>query len=373
MNYFIIAGEASGDLHGSELVKALKKQNPDAGFKGWGGDLMAKEGVEISQHYKSASFMGFKEVISNLPAIFRNLKRCKREIAASKPDAVILIDYPGFNLRIAEFTKKAGIKTIYYISPQVWAWKASRVEKIKKYVDLMLVILPFEKAFYEKYNYPVSFVGHPLLDVIDAYRTDLPEAFRKKHGLDEREIVAILPGSRKQEIKKKLPVMSALQDDFKDYQFVVAGAPGIDEAFYEPYIAKYSIKVIRDDTLALLANAKAALVTSGTATLETALMGVPEVVCYKGSKISFWIGRMLVNIKYISLVNLIMDQEVVKELIQSELNVRSLRQELNKLLNDESYVEEMKANYHLLRKKLGGAGASERAAKEIDKFIKQKD
>lgn len=364
MKYYIIAGEASGDLHGSNLMKELKIKDPQAEFRFWGGDLMQQQGGALVKHYKDLAFMGFSEVLMNLRTILSNISFCKKDIQQYKPDAVILVDYPGFNLRIAEFVKNLGIRVYYYISPQIWAWKRGRVHKIKKFVDRMFVILPFEKNFYAGYDYEVDFVGHPLLDAMK----DLPEIdvekFKSGHGLDSRKVIALLPGSRKQEIRKKLPVMLSVEKDFSDYQFVVAGAPSLDLEFYKE-IAGDRIRIISNKTYDLLRISEAALVTSGTATLETALLNIPEVVCYKGSRISYEIGKRVVKyIKFISLVNLIMDREVVKELIQQELNTRNLKSELTKILTEPKRSRILN-DYKELRQKLGGQGASERTAELI--------
>ncbi len=364
MKYYIIAGEASGDLHGSNLMKELKRKDAQAEFRFWGGDLMQEQGGTQVKHYRDLAFMGFAEVIMNLRTILGNIKFCKKDIQEFKPDAVILIDYPGFNLRVAEFVKSLGIKVYYYISPQIWAWKTGRVHTIKKFVDKMFVILPFEKEFYAKYDYKVDFVGHPLLDAMkDLQDLDL-EKFKSENNLDERKIIAILPGSRKQEIRVKLPIMLSVAKDFPDYQFVVAGAPSQEESFYRD-IAGNNLKIVFGKTYDLLRSAEAALVTSGTATLETALLNTPEVVCYKGGRISYEIGKRVVKyIDYISLVNLIMNREVVKELIQSELNTKNLKSELSKILSEPKRSEILK-DYKQLREKLGGSGASERTAELI--------
>jgi len=364
VKYYIIAGEASGDLHGSNLMKELKKKDPQAEFRFWGGDLMKEQGGEPVKHYRDLAFMGFAEVIMNLGTILSNIKFCKKDIQSWKPDAVILIDYPGFNLRIAEFVKSLGIKVYYYISPQIWAWKTGRVHTIKKFVDRMFVILPFEKDFYRKFDYDVDFVGHPLLDAMK----DLPdldlEQFKSENLLDERKIIALLPGSRKQEIKVKLPIMLSVQKDFPEYQFVVAGAPSQDKNFYQEVAGK-DLKIVSGKTYDLLRASEAALVTSGTATLEAALLNTPEVVCYKGSRISYEIGKRVVkHIEYISLVNLIMNREVVKELIQNELNSKNLKSELKKILTEPKRSEILN-DYKELREKLGGPGASERTAELI--------
>lgn len=367
MKYYIIAGEASGDLHGSNLMKSLKQKDPNAEFRFWGGDLMKEQGGTLVKHYRDLAFMGFLEVAMNLRTILNNIKICKEDIKAHQPDVLILVDYPGFNLRIAKFAKELGIKVIYYISPQLWAWKEGRVEIIKKYVDEMMVILPFEEEFYKKHGVHSHFVGHPLLDAISSLNEISIDDFKKEHGLNEKEIIALLPGSRKQEVEKMLEIMLSVRPHFKNYQFVIAGAPSLPKEFYQKYVDD-NVHFVSNKTYDLLRCSKAALVTSGTATLETALLNVPEVVCYRGSKISYAIAKRLVkNIKYISLVNLIMDREVVKELIQNDLNTKSLVEELNKVLEGEKRNQLLK-DYELLREKLGGSGASDHAADVILKI-----
>ncbi len=365
MRYYIIAGEASGDLHGSNLIKSLKQQDPDATFRIWGGDLMEAQGATLVKHYKELAFMGFVEVIRNLPTIFRNLRMCKEDILAFQPDALILIDYPGFNLRIAKWASQIGLKVIYYISPQVWAWKESRVKAIREQVDKMLVILPFEKDFYHKWNYEVEYVGHPLIEVIAQAKA------QPKSPLADKPIIALLPGSRSQEVSLKLPVMLEVSKYFPDYQFIVAKAPSLEDAFFEPMLAPYpNVSAIKGNTYGLLNQAYAALVTSGTATLETALFGVPEVVCYKGSQVSYEIARHLIKVKYISLVNLIMDKPVVKELIQQEMNPQNIKIELEKLLTDKTYRDRIKTDYanlwQILQK---GGDASANAAASIYRYL----
>ncbi|WP_456376395.1 lipid-A-disaccharide synthase [Lutibacter sp.] len=362
MKYYIISGEASGDLHGSNLMKALFEKDPNAEIRFWGGDLMQQVGGTLVKHYRELAFMGFAEVVMNLRTIFKNIKFCKEDILNFKPAILILIDYPGFNMRIAEFAKKEGIKVHYYISPQIWAWKENRIKKIKRDVDEMSVILPFEKDFYEKkHNFPVHFVGHPLIDAI-SNRKQVDEAtFKKENHLSNKPIIALLPGSRKQEIKKMLSIMLKMADKFKTYQFVIAGAPSQDFSFYKQFMNKENVKFISNKTYDLLSISFAAIVTSGTATLETALFKVPEIVCYKTSWISYQIGKRLVDLKYISLVNLIMDKEVVKELIQNEFNEKNLAQELHKIL-DNTHRNRMFLNYFDLEKKLGGKGASKKVA-----------
>ena len=369
MKYYIIAGEASGDLHGSNLIKALLKQDSNATIKCWGGDLMQQAGGTLVKHYKELAFMGFAEVVKNIPTIFKNIAFCKKNIEEFKPDVLIFIDYSGFNLRIAKWAKQKGIRTNYYISPQVWASRSSRVENIKRDIDMMNVILPFEKEFYAKHNFDVNFVGHPLIDAI-ADRQQVGEiAFRKEYNLGDKKIIALLPGSRKQEIIKMLSVMLSVVDDFKDYQFVIAGAPSQDYQFYEQFIKTDNVRFITNKTYDLLSISFAALVTSGTATLETALFKVPQVVCYKGSTISYQIAKRIITLKFISLVNLIMDKEVVTELIQNEFNSKRLNTEVTNILDD-SHRENVFLDYYKLEQILGGKGASEKSAKLIFEGIK---
>jgi lipid-A-disaccharide synthase len=372
MKYYIISGEASGDLHGSNLMKNLFKYDKDAEIRFWGGDLMQTEGGILVKHFKELAFMGFFEVVMNIKTILRNIKFCKKDILDFVPDALIFIDYPGFNLRIAKWAKRQGIPTHYYISPQIWAWKENRIKDIKRDVDEMYVILPFEKSFYEeKHNFPVHFVGHPLIDAISGRKTIAKEEFCETYQLNQhKKIVALLPGSRKQEIRKMLQVMLAIAPDFPDYQFVIAGAPGLENDFYEPYIAKANVHFVANKTYDLLSVAYAAMVTSGTATLETALFKVPEVVCYKGNWISYQIAKRIISLDYISLVNLIMDAPVVTELIQGDFNENSLKKEL-KLLLDSNYRTQLLAKYNELEEKLGGTGASKKTAKLIVESIKK--
>ncbi|MGC1631368.1 MAG: lipid-A-disaccharide synthase, partial [Gelidibacter sp.] len=359
MKYYIIAGEASGDLHGANLMKALQKHDVDAEFRFWGGDLMQAVSPTLVKHYRELAFMGFLEVVMNLKAITKNLAFCKADIEYYNPDILIFIDYPGFNLRIAKWAKQKGYQTHYYISPQIWAWKENRIHAIKRDVDKMYVILPFEKSFYEdKHQYPVEFVGHPLIDAI-ADRKQVGETeFRDKHKLSDLPIIALLPGSRKQEIRKMLSVMLSVVKDFEDYQFVIAGAPSQDYEFYSSFIKKENVSFVNNVTYDLLSISTAALVTSGTATLETALFKVPEVVCYKGSWLSYQIAKRIINLKYISLVNLIMDKPVVVELIQDDFNTKRLKKELYHILQPEKR-EQLFMEYFELEKQLGGKGASE--------------
>ena len=364
MKYFLIAGEASGDLHGKNLMKQLLVVDPDSKFQFWGGDQMSSIGGTPLKHIDSLAFMGFVEVIANLNTILKNIKLCKTQIQKYKPDALILIDYPGFNLRIAEFAKQLGIPVHYYISPQIWAWKQNRVHKIKKVVDEMYTILPFEKAFYKKFDYDVHYVGHPLVDAIQTFKTEAlsKDDFIKKHELEDQPILALLPGSRVQEIKTKLPIMLKAAMQFENYQIIIAGAPNKPTSFYEKYLNNSQVKVIENSTYNLLNHTSLAMVTSGTATLETALFKVPQVVCYKASYLSYHIAKRLVKVPYISLVNLIMNQEVVKELIQGDLTSKNIVAELKRLALSR---DELIKNYTKLEKLLGGGGASQKVAEII--------
>tara|TARA_B100000768_G_scaffold121388_1_gene112381 strand:- start:6744 stop:7856 length:1113 start_codon:yes stop_codon:yes gene_type:complete len=365
MRYYIIAGEASGDLHAANLMKALKKTDSKAKFRFWGGNLMKNVEDNLVKHYKDLAFMGFFEVVMNLRTIIINLRLCKADIKKYQPDCLIFIDYPGFNLRIAKWAKKEGLKTHYYISPQIWAWKESRIAAIKRDVDKMYVILPFEKGFYEdKHKMPVEFVGHPLIDAITNRMPVNEISFRQVNGLDEKPIIALLPGSRKQEINKMLSVMLSIVKYFSGYQFVIAGAPSQDPEFYNSFVKNKNVYFVENATYDLLSVSYAALVTSGTATLETALFKVPEVVCYKTSRISYEIGKRLVKLKYISLVNLILDKEVVTELVQDEFNTKRLTKELKCILDIKKREKQFIA-YHELETKLGGQGASQKVAELI--------
>jgi lipid-A-disaccharide synthase len=366
MKYYIISGEASGDLHGSNLIKELKKKDNAANFRCWGGDLMEAEDATIVKHYKELAFMGFIEVVKNLPVILKNIAFCKKDISNYHPDVLILIDYPGFNLRIAKWAKEQGFKVVYYISPQIWAWKESRIKLIKKCVDRMLVILPFEKDFYKKWNYPVDYVGNPLAEFINEYQKN------NLVGEHPENIIALLPGSRKQEIKVKLPLMLEASKHFNAYQFVVAKAPGIELDFYDEFLQQYkNVNTSSNKTYDLLLRSKAALVTSGTATLETALFGVPQVICYKGSNISYQIAKRLIKIKYIGLVNLIMNKEVVKELIQDELTTDNIVRELEMILYNQEKQQQIEKDYTTLKRILSeGGNASENAAEIIFNTLK---
>jgi lipid-A-disaccharide synthase len=356
MKYYIIAGEASGDLHAANLMREIKLRDTKAEFRAWGGDLMQEQGAVLVKHYRDLAFMGFIEVIMHLRTILGNISVCKKDIAQWKPDAVILVDYPGFNLRIAPAVKELKVPVFYYISPQIWAWKESRVHKIKEVVDRMFCILPFEKDFYKKHNYEVDFVGHPLLDAVKNWAG--ADALIE----DGRKIIALLPGSRKQEIKTMLPMMMQAAKEFPNYRFVIAGAPSQPESFYRSVLEGEKAEIIFGKTYSLLKQSYAALVTSGTATLEAALFNVPEVVCYKGSSISYQIAKRLVKVKYISLVNLIMDEEIVTELIQQEMTVENMASELKKLTNEGQRRQQLLDQYTQLRSRLGGSGASAKTA-----------
>jgi len=375
-NIYIIAGEASGDLHGSNLLKELidqnKVTNSDFNFRFWGGDKMAEAiGHEPVKHFRDLAFMGFAEVLANIKTILNNLKFCKKDIEEFQPDILLLIDYPGFNLRIAKWAKTKGIKIYYYISPTVWAWKESRVHTIKKVVDHMFVILPFEKAFYEKFDYHVEYVGHPLLDAVQQYREVQKEksVFISENKLNTNPIIAVLPGSRKQEIRLKLPLMLEAVKDLNDYQVVIAGAPSIPQSYYSQFIDNPSTHIVHGKTYDLLSASEAAIVTSGTATLETALLGIPEVVCYKTSKISYSIAKRLVKIKYISLVNLIMDKEVVRELIQDDCTANSIKEELQLILKNGTKRNSILNEYSSMKKILEEGGASKKIAQLMLKTI----
>jgi len=365
MKYYIVAGEASGDLHGSNLIKEISKLDTESNIRAWGGDLMEANGAKLAKHIRDLAFMGFSEVVKNLPTIFRNLSFCKKDIEKFKPDVLLLIDYPGFNLRIAKWAHEKGIKIHYYISPSVWAWKEGRGFKIKKYCDKLFVILPFEKEFYQRYEMEVDFVGHPLLDAVEQFKSEklaFPE-FAKQNNLDDKPIIALLPGSRKQEIEVMLPEFLKMEKKFPEYQFVIAGAPSQTAEYYQKVSNNSQVNILFGKTYNLLTHSYAALVSSGTATLETALFGVPEVVCYKGGWASYYLARMLVNVKYISLVNLIMDAEIVTELIQGDFNKKRIEKELFAITNDKTNREKQQTEYVNLVKKLGGVGASERMAK----------
>lgn len=365
MKYYLIAGEASGDVHGANLMKAILENDPSAEFRFWGGDKMQAVGGSLVKHYRDLAFMGFQEVLMNLGTIMKNMSFCKKELLEYHPDVVVFVDYPGFNLRMAKFAKQQGLKTVFYISPTVWAWKKSRVFTIKKYVDRMMVILPFEQEFYQQYDYKVYFVGHPLLDELKEEQHLSKAEFLKKNKLSNKPVIALLPGSRMQEITNILSYMVQLTAEFPDYQFVIGGVNSVPKETYD--VAK-ELPVVFGQTHDLLHSADAALVTSGTATLETALLDTPQVVCYKTSSFNYFVGKMLVKVPYISLVNLIMNKEVVKELIQHEFNLKNLKAELTNILSEEG-SKRMKSAYGQLRNLLGKSAASKEAAKVISDFL----
>ena len=374
MKYYIIAGEASGDLHASNLVAEIRKKDKKAEFRGWGGDLMKAQGVELVKHYRQTAFMGFVEVAVNLRKVLGNIAKCKKDIVEYESDAVILVDYPGFNLRIADFAHQKGFKVFYYVSPQVWAWQRRRVKRIKRSVDKMLVILPFEEDFYKNYGIDVTYVGNPLLDELAKFGTANRSMFLRRNSLGEkREIIALLPGSRKQEVKRMLPTMLKVIPDFPNYQFVVAGVSSIDKDFYKGIIGNADAFIVEGQTYELLQNSSAAVVTSGTATLETALFTVPEVVCYKANYFSYLIAKWLIKVKYISLVNLVMDKLVVKELIQNEMTKPNIATELTQVLKNGKRQRQILEDYDELRYRLGNAGASERAATVICTELRKAD
>jgi lipid-A-disaccharide synthase len=369
MKYYLVAGEASGDLHGANLMKALKERDPSSTFRFFGGDLMQAEGGTLAKHYADMAFMGFIEVVINLRTILKNLDFCKQDIIAWQPDVLILIDFPGFNLKMAEFAKKNRLPVYYYISPKVWAWNQKRVLKIKRAVDHLFCILPFEVDFYKRWDMDVDYVGNPLLDAISNFKPDVN--FLAKNSLKQKKTIALLPGSRRQEISYLLPDMIQVADQFPDYQFVIAGAPSFNAEFYHQFIADRNIPVLFGATYDLLGNACAAIVASGTATLETALFNIPQVVVYKGNPVSVGIARMVIKIQYISLVNLIMNSAVVKELIQQDCTPERIAGELNMILNNKSYREHMLKNYNDLDERMGKPGASAKTADLIIKYAKK--
>lgn len=367
MRYYIIAGEASGDLHASNLIKALKQEDREAQVRGWGGDLMEQAGCEIVRYYKDTAIMGFVTVLKNLGKIRENIRLCCEDIQQWRPDVVILVDYAGFNLRIARFAKNAGLRVFYYISPKLWAWNTGRVKKIKKYVDRMYTIFPFETEFYEKYGYPVQYGGNPLVDAIAkrSFQEETFEEFIRANDLPDKPIIALLAGSRSQELKYVLPAMLTMTGHFPDYQFVIAGAPSMQASDYQPYVEGKPVRIVYGETYRLVSQAKAALVTSGTATLETALLRTPQVVCYngEGGRLSYFLFKTFVKVKYISLVNLIFGGEAVKELMMQQLTERNILNELSRILYGEREREKMLRDYDKVISRLGAPGASERFAR----------
>lgn len=376
MRYYLIAGEASGDLHGANLIAGLKKSDPQAEFRFWGGDKMAAEAGAnaLAMHYKKNAFFGFTQVVMNARTILSQIKQCKADILDYAPDVVILIDYPGFNFKIAKFAHERGLKTFYYISPKVWAWKESRVKQIKRYVDKLFIIFPFEVEYFRERGIETIYEGNPLVDAIEQKRGEWAdkETFCRRNALDpQRPIVALLAGSRASEIGYNLPFMASLAERFPDYQFVVGGVSWLDRSLYDKAIGEGRIAYVKDQTYELLANAQAAVVTSGTATLETALIGTPEVVCYRMDPLTAAIGRMVVKIRFISLVNLIMDREVVRELIQGDMTIENAETELRAIMPDGAKHSKMTDDYAALRDVVGGSGASERFAARMVEILKQ--
>ena len=379
MKYYLIVGEASGDLHASNLMKSLKASDPTAEFRFFGGDLMTEVGGECVKHYKELAYMGFIPVLLHLRTIFRNMELCKEDIRSWNPDVLILVDYPGFNLKIAEYIKRyTSIPVYYYISPKIWAWKEYRIKNIKRDVDELFSILPFEVPFFEGHQYPIHYVGNPCVDAVQSYREkhlETLQEFVAANGLEHKPIIALLAGSRKQEIKDNLPKMLEAAKDFvKDYQLVLAGAPSMDASSYQPYLREdVPVTIVFGQTYRLLQQSKAALVTSGTATLETALFKVPQVVCYYVAfgKFVSWLRKKILKVRFISLVNLVANREVVRELVADGMTVDNVRNELDALLNDESYRGKMLAEYDRMIEILGPAGASRQAASEIIKLLKK--
>ncbi|WP_181305937.1 lipid-A-disaccharide synthase [Rufibacter sp. XAAS-G3-1] len=369
MKYYIIAGERSGDLHASNLIKQLHLQDPQASIRCWGGDMMEAAGAELVKHYQEMAFMGFLEAAKNLFKIKRFLKECQDDLLVFQPDVVILVDYAGFNMRIAKFAKAHGLKVFYYISPKIWAWNQGRVHTIKKLVDKMFVIMPFEKDFYQQFDYKTDYVGNPVSDAVAAHQ--LNPNFRQENGLDDRPIIAVLPGSRQQEIENILYIMLSILPPFQDYQFVVAAVSNFSKEYYENFNRKPFIKIVYDQTYDLLANAQAALVTSGTATLETAMFSVPQVVCYRTSAVSYWIGRAVIKVPFISLVNLIAGRKVVPELIQGNMNAQNLVKELKNILqNPEGRAAQLEGYKHV-QSLIGDFNTSQTAAKLMVEYLRE--
>lgn len=375
MKYYIVVGEASGDLHGANLMKSILKNDPKAEFRFWGGDKMKSVGGTMVRHYKDHDFMGLVEVIKNIRTILGNMKFCVSDIESYNPDCVLFIDFPGFNLKVAKKIQHIRATIFYYISPTIWAWKENRVELVKKYIDRMFVILPFEQKFYkDRHNVDVDFFGHPLLDSIENDKNIITkDEFILNNKLPNKEIIAILPGSRESEIRENLNIMQEISDDFAEYQFVIAGMSRFSEAHYKQFITKKNIHIVMDQTYNLVRNSKAAIVVSGTATLETALLECPEILVFKTHKLTWAIGRLFVNLKYLGLPNLIMEREVIPELLQQNLTSANIKHELEKILFDTDYNDDFKNNYKLLKQKLGGSGCSERLGKQIVEYLIEND
>ncbi len=373
MKYYLIAGEASGDLHGANLIKALKKNDPDGIFRFFGGDLMQQEGGTLVKHYRDTAFMGVAAVAANLGKVMRNMSLCKKDLLLYGPDVLILIDFPGFNLRMAEFAQKNGIPVVYYISPKIWAWKKSRIHQIKRFVDRMFVILPFETSYYRERGYEVEYLGNPVADAVyawEAHKTSWTD-FISRNNLENKQIISLLPGSRKQEIALCLPEMIAAARHFTGYQIVVSAAPGIDTEFYRTIKGCQTLPLISGQTYDLVHHSSATVVVSGTATLETALIGTPQVVIYKTGNLTYHVGKHFVKVRFFSLPNIIMEEEIVKELLQFDLSEKIVR-ELNLLLNNNDYRNRMLGNYARLKEKIGPPGVSERVAGRIINFVKEK-
>jgi len=372
MNYYIIAGEASGDLHGANLITALRQSDENASFRLWGGDLMAKAAdTELVKHYRTYDYMGIMEVVKHARLILNNISFCKQDIAEHKPDAIIFVDFPGFNLKIAPFAKSIGIPTFFYISPTVWAWKESRVKTIKKNIDHMFVELPFVKTFYEtRHNYHVDFVGHPLLDSIAQFKEKYSlESFKKANHIPDKKIVAVLPGSREYEIRENLKTMQSISEKYTDYQFVVAGMSRFSLDFYQKYITAQNISVVFNQTYELLKKSEAAIVVSGSATLETAILNVPEIIVYQTSPITFYLGKLFVKLNFLGLPNLIMEHQIVPELLQSDMTPKKLSEALDSILFNPQFRNDILDNYAQLRNKLGNEGASQRVAAHIKSYL----
>lgn len=373
MKYYIISGEASGDLHGSNLMKAIYRKDPNAEIRFWGGDLMQSVGGTMVKHIRDLAIMGFVEVVAHLRTVLANIKLCKQDILAFNPDAVIFIDYPGFNLRIAKFTHSHGFKNFYYISPQVWAWKKGRIKTMRKVLDKMFVILPFEKSFYDKNNVSnVDYVGHPLLDAVADFKSvNKEDDFRKQHNLDDRPIIALMPGSRKMELRKMMPTMADLASRHPEYNFVIAGMTLLGDSFYKPFLTSENVTLVYNQTYLLLQSAFAGVITSGTATLEAALFHLPQVVCYRANAFTVALAKRFAKVNYISLVNLIADKPVVRELIQKDLNKNTLETEFSKITKDKNNRMAMIAEYENIEKMLGSKGVSDKAVEAILKTLKR--
>ncbi|MDA3882234.1 MAG: lipid-A-disaccharide synthase [Bacteroidales bacterium] len=371
MKYYLIAGEASGDMHGARLISQITQHDPNAEFRLWGGEKMSTAAnTTVVKHYKDYDHMGIAEVLKHARKILRNIAFCKQDLVDNKPDAIIFIDFPGFNLKIAPFAKSLGIKTFFYISPTIWAWKEGRVKKIKKYIDHMFVELPFIKDVYAKHNYKVDFVGHPLLDSIhDFTERETYESFISKNSLPEKKIIAVLPGSREYEIRENLRTMQEISEDFHNYEFVIAGMSRFTKAFYEKFITAHNVSIVFDQTYELLTKSEAAIVVSGTATLETALFNIPEVIVFQTSPFTFYLAKSFVKLSFLGLPNIIMNRAIVPELLQKDMNAKNLHSALTKILFDTSYKNEIAQSYAKLQEKLGNDGTAHRTAQLIHRYL----